>query len=33
MEIRLDGKSGVPFYRQIVEQVKFAVARGGSRHR
>jgi len=29
MEIRLDGKSGVPFYRQIVEQVKFAVARGG----
>jgi GntR family transcriptional regulator len=28
MDIRLDGKSGVPFYRQIIEQVKFAVARG-----
>ncbi|UCD25818.1 MAG: GntR family transcriptional regulator [Gemmatimonadota bacterium] len=24
----LDAKSGVPFYRQIIEQVKFAVARG-----
>jgi len=26
--IRIDHKSGVPFYRQIVEQVKFAAARG-----
>jgi len=26
--IRIDGKSGVPFYRQIIEQVKFAIARG-----
>jgi GntR family transcriptional regulator len=24
----LDTKSGVPYYRQIIEQVKFAVARG-----
>ncbi len=28
MEIRIDTKSGVPFYRQIIEQVKFAIARG-----
>ncbi len=28
MEIRLDLKSGVPFYRQIIEQIKFAMARG-----
>lgn len=28
MEFRIDSKSGVPFYRQIIEQVKFAVARG-----
>jgi GntR family transcriptional regulator len=27
--IRIDAKSGVPFYRQIIEQVKFAIARGG----
>ena len=26
--IRIDTKSGVPFYRQIVEQVKFGIARG-----
>jgi len=26
--IRIDSKSGVPFYRQIIEQVKFAIARG-----
>jgi GntR family transcriptional regulator len=26
--IRIDAKSGVPFYRQIIEQVKFAIARG-----
>ena len=28
MEMRIDTKSGVPFYRQIIEQVKFAIARG-----
>ena len=28
MSIQIDTKSGVPFYRQIIEQVKFAVARG-----
>jgi GntR family transcriptional regulator len=28
LEIRIDTKSGVPFYRQIIEQVKFAIARG-----
>lgn len=27
MDIRIDLKSGVPFYRQIIEQVKFAIAR------
>jgi GntR family transcriptional regulator len=26
--LQIDNKSGVPFYRQIVEQVKFGVARG-----
>ncbi len=26
--MRIDPKSGVPFYRQIIEQVKFAIARG-----
>jgi GntR family transcriptional regulator len=26
--LRIDTKSGVPFYRQIVEQVKFGIARG-----
>ena len=26
--IRIDGKSGVPLYRQIIEQVEFGVARG-----
>jgi GntR family transcriptional regulator len=29
VDMRIDFKSGVPFYRQIIEQVKFAVARGG----
>ena len=29
MAIQIDSKSGVPFYRQIIEQVKFAIARGG----
>jgi len=28
LKIRIDTKSGVPFYRQIIEQVKFAIARG-----
>jgi len=28
VEFRIDTKSGVPFYRQIIEQVKFAIARG-----
>lgn len=28
MEFRIDAKSGVPFYRQIIEQVKFGMARG-----
>ena len=28
MVLSIDAKSGVPFYRQIIEQVKFAVARG-----
>ena len=27
MGFRIDTKSGVPFYRQIVEQVKFGIAR------
>jgi GntR family transcriptional regulator len=27
MELRIDAKSGVPFYRQIIEQIKFAIAR------
>ena len=28
MAISIDTKSGVPFYRQIIEQVKFGIARG-----
>lgn len=28
MKFSIDLKSGVPFYRQIIEQVKFGVARG-----
>jgi GntR family transcriptional regulator len=28
MEFSIDTKSGVPFYRQVIEQVKFAIARG-----
>lgn len=28
MRFRIDGKSGVPYYRQIIEQVKYAIARG-----
>lgn len=28
MQFLIDTKSGVPFYRQIIEQVRFAVARG-----
>ena len=27
MDIQLDQKSGVPFYRQIIEQIKFGLAR------
>lgn len=27
MQFSIDPKSGVPFYRQIIEQVKFAIAR------
>jgi len=28
VQIAIDTKSGVPFYRQIIEQVKFAIAQG-----
>lgn len=28
MQFQIDSKSGVPFYRQIVELVKFGIARG-----
>ena len=28
MRFHIDSKSGVPFYRQIIEQVKYAIARG-----
>ncbi len=28
MDFAIDPKSGVPFYRQIIEQVKFAIANG-----
>jgi len=28
VRIQIDIKSGVPFYRQIIEQVKFAIAHG-----
>jgi len=28
VQFQIDTKSGVPFYRQIIEQVKFAIARG-----
>ena len=28
MKNRIDHQSGVPFYRQIIEQVKFAIGRG-----
>ncbi len=27
MELSIDTKSGVPFYRQIIEQIKFGIAR------
>ena len=27
MDVSIDPKSGVPFYRQIIERVKFAIAR------
>jgi GntR family transcriptional regulator len=28
VEFSIDSKSGVPFYRQVIEQVKFAISRG-----
>jgi GntR family transcriptional regulator len=28
LNLQIDSKSGVPFYRQIIEQIRFAVARG-----
>jgi GntR family transcriptional regulator len=28
VKIRIDTKSGVPFYRQIIEQLKYAISRG-----
>ena len=28
MRFEIDGKSGVPFYRQIIDQVQFAIADG-----
>ena len=28
MRFHLDTQSGVPYYRQVIEQVKFAIARG-----
>ena len=28
MELTIDTKSGVPFYRQIIEQIKFGIANG-----
>ena len=28
MEFRIDRKSGVPYYRQIIEQIKYSIARG-----
>ena len=28
MHFSIDTKSGVPFYRQIIEQIKFAIAQG-----
>jgi len=31
VQISIDTKSGVPFYRQIIEQVKFAIAQGDLR--
>lgn len=31
VDFRIDTKSGVPFYRQVVEQVKFGIARGDLR--
>jgi GntR family transcriptional regulator len=29
IEFRLDPKSGVPFYRQIIDQIRFGIATGG----
>ena len=32
MKFLIDKKSGVPYYRQIIEQVKFAISRGEISH-
>jgi len=32
MKLLIDEKSGVPYYRQIIEQVKFAISRGELSH-
>ena len=29
MKFHIDPASGVPFYRQIIDQIKYAIARGG----
>ncbi len=31
MKFYIDPASGVPFYRQIIDQIKYAIARGGLR--
>ena len=31
MKFAIDPRSGVPLYRQLIEQVKFSIARGGLR--
>jgi GntR family transcriptional regulator len=31
MRFHIDPASGVPFYRQIIDQIKYAIARGGLR--
>ena len=28
LKLSIDGQSGVPFYRQIIEQIKYAISRG-----
>ena len=29
VEFKLDPKSGIPFYRQIIDQIRYGVASGG----